>query len=64
MVWPNTNCPAHLLTYLPDGLASLSQTFIKCLLSIKHCAGDVVESETSMVHAVLEVTVYWEETHT
>lgn len=30
----------------------------------KHCAGDLVESETSMVLVLLEVTVYYEETQT
>lgn len=30
----------------------------------KLCAGDIVESESSVVLALLEVAVYWEQTHT
>lgn len=30
----------------------------------KLCAGDIVESEPSGVLALLEVAVYWEQTHT
>ena len=52
------------MVFLPSFPTFLSQTFTKCVLCTKHCAGAIVGSETSMMLALLDVTVYWKETHT
>ena len=57
----SSTCP---VVFLPSFPTFLSQTFTKCVLCTKHCAGAIVGSETSMMLALLDITVYWKETHT